>query len=175
MQVDGQTPKPATLSTTAPTATVKTVTTTTLAPTVAATARCRQGRCNAGRPGEDTHPRQVPVPSIAGEAYRGDRACRQNCGRQAAPSLTKATAEKGGSAVVQIGAFSSTALADKGWTDVSSAMSGDMAGKSKRIEALEKNGATLYRTSVTGFSSRASADAFCAGLKAKGKICFVKQ
>ncbi len=85
-----------------------------------------------------------------------------------------ATTVASGSAVVQIGAFSSTALADKGWGDVSSTMSGEMAGKSKRVEALEKGGSTLYRTSVTGFSSRAAATAFCDGLKAKGKICFVK-
>jgi cell division protein FtsN len=79
-----------------------------------------------------------------------------------------------GAAVVQIGAFSSPALADKGWGDVSAAMAGQMAGKSKRVEALEKDGSTLYRTSVTGFSGRAAAVSFCEGLKAKGKICFVK-
>jgi hypothetical protein len=39
---------------------------------------------------------------------------------------------------------------------------------------VTKDGHTLYRTAVTGFSDRASATAFCDALKAKGKICFVK-
>ena len=75
---------------------------------------------------------------------------------------------------VQIGAFSSAALADKGYSDVSALMSGSMGGKAKHVEPVDKDGGTLYRTSVTGFSDRASATAFCDSLKAKGKICFVK-
>lgn len=89
------------------------------------------------------------------------------------PAATKTTSG-GAAAVVQIGAYSSPALSDKGFSDVSAAMAGEMAGKSKRVEALDKGGKTLYRTSVAGFSSRAAADAFCKSLAAKGKICFVK-
>jgi hypothetical protein len=75
---------------------------------------------------------------------------------------------------VQIGAFSSAALADKGYSDVSALLSGFMAGKVKHVEPVDKDGVTLYRTSVNGFADRASATAFCEALKAKGKICFVK-
>jgi hypothetical protein len=77
-------------------------------------------------------------------------------------------------AVVQIGAFSSALLSDKGWGDVVSAMGGAMGGKTKRVEVVEKDGKTFYRTSVTGFASRAAADAFCEALTAKGKTCFAK-
>ena len=79
-----------------------------------------------------------------------------------------------GAAAVQIGAFSSQALADKGWNDAAKLAPGATAGKGKRVEAIQKDGATLYRTAVTGFSSRADAAAFCDQLKAAGKSCFVK-
>jgi hypothetical protein len=39
---------------------------------------------------------------------------------------------------------------------------------------VQKDGATLYRTSVTGFASRAEAQTFCERLKGAGKACFVK-
>ena len=79
-----------------------------------------------------------------------------------------------GGSVVQIGAFSSMSLSEKGWTDVSSAMSGEMTGKMKRVEAVEKDGKTFYRTSVAGFPSRSAAEAFCRSLTAKGRVCFAK-
>ncbi|MES2722415.1 MAG: SPOR domain-containing protein [Pseudomonadota bacterium] len=89
------------------------------------------------------------------------------------PSLP-APAAGGGAASVQIGAFSSSALADKGWSDAARIAPGATAGKGKRVEAIQKDGATLYRTAVTGFASRADATAFCDQLKAAGKSCFVK-
>ena len=79
-----------------------------------------------------------------------------------------------GAAMVQIGAFSSQALADKGWNDAAAVSPGIAAGKGKRVETVEKDGKTLFRTSVTGFGSRADATAFCDRLKAAGKSCFVK-
>jgi hypothetical protein len=83
-------------------------------------------------------------------------------------------ASAGGPASVQIGALSSTALADKAWSDAARIAPGMAAGKGKRVEAIDKNGATLYRTAVTGFASRAEAKAFCDALTAAGKSCFVK-
>ena len=76
--------------------------------------------------------------------------------------------------MVQLGAFSSSSLADKGYADVGGLMPGQMGGKRKTIVPLDHDGHTLYRTSVAGFSDRASAAAFCEALKAKGKICIVK-
>lgn len=86
----------------------------------------------------------------------------------------KPTAVASGVAAVQIGAFSSQALADKGWNDAAKLAPGAAAGKGKKVEAIQKDGATLYRTQVTGFASRADAQAFCAKLQAAGKSCFVK-
>lgn len=90
------------------------------------------------------------------------------------PTLPAPTAAVGGAASVQIGAFSSQALADKGWNDAAKIAPGATAGKGKRVEAIQKDGVTLYRTAVTGFASRADATAFCDQLKAAGKSCFVK-
>ena len=86
----------------------------------------------------------------------------------------KPVAVAAGGAAVQIGAVSSPALADKTWTEAVAAAPGLAAGKGKGVEKVEKDGKTLYRTSVTGFASRADAAAFCARLKTAGKACFVK-
>ncbi|WP_411287983.1 SPOR domain-containing protein [Phenylobacterium sp.] len=90
----------------------------------------------------------------------------------AAAPAPKAAA--GASAAVQIGAFSSQALADRGWADASAIAPGLTAGKGKSVQQIDKDGATLYRTAVTGFASRADATAFCNQLKAAGKSCFVR-
>jgi cytoskeletal protein RodZ len=76
--------------------------------------------------------------------------------------------------VVQIGAFSSAALSDQGYADVSKIMVGQMAGKAKHVMTVDHDGATLFRTWVSGFATRAQAGAFCAALKAHSKPCFVK-
>ncbi len=80
----------------------------------------------------------------------------------------------GGAAMVQIGAFSSAAMADRGWNDAASVAPGLAAGKGKRVEEIDRDGQILYRTSVTGFASRAEAQTFCERLKGAGKSCFVK-
>ncbi|MBP7703931.1 MAG: SPOR domain-containing protein [Caulobacter sp.] len=90
------------------------------------------------------------------------------------PKAVTPAATGGGAAGVQIGAFSSQALADRGWSDAAAIAPGMAAGKGKRVEAVDKDGKTLYRTTMTGFASRADAAAFCDRLKAAGKSCFVK-
>ncbi len=79
-----------------------------------------------------------------------------------------------GAALVQIGAYSSTALATKGWSDIAAAYGSDMVGKGKVVEAVPHDGKTLLRTSISGFGSRAEAVAFCVKLKAAGHACLVK-
>jgi hypothetical protein len=76
--------------------------------------------------------------------------------------------------VVQIGAFSSAALADKGWSDTAALLPSAMAGKSKKVESITKDGTVFYRTFVGGFGSKTDAQAFCASLKAAGKVCIVR-
>ena len=90
-----------------------------------------------------------------------------------ASTPTPAAVASGG-AMVQVGAFSSEALADAGWNDAMRALPDSAAGKGKRVEPVESNGKTLYRGYVTGFSSRAEATAYCDRLKAAGRSCFVR-
>jgi cell division protein FtsN len=49
-----------------------------------------------------------------------------------------------------------------------------MAGMGKKIEPVDVGGSTLYRTTITGFATRAAAVSLCEKLKAAGKTCFVK-
>jgi hypothetical protein len=93
---------------------------------------------------------------------------------KAAAPPTPAAKPAAGGAVVQIGAVSSTALADKAWNDAVKVAPGLAAGKGKSVEKIDKNGGVLYRTAVTGFASRDAAVAFCDKLKAAGKSCFVR-
>ena len=87
-------------------------------------------------------------------------------------AVDQSTSESG--SVAQIGAFSSQALAEKGWNDVAAIEPGKMAGKTKKVEVATRDGKTFYRAFVGGFASRADASAFCASLVAAGKGCIVK-
>ena len=87
-------------------------------------------------------------------------------------AVDQSTAEAG--PVAQIGAFSSQALAEKGWNDVAALQPGKMAGKTKKVEVASRDGKTFYRAFVGGFGSKADASAFCASLVAAGKGCIVK-
>jgi hypothetical protein len=79
-----------------------------------------------------------------------------------------------GAALVQFGAFSSSALAASEWTKLAKAYPSVMAGKGKQVEPVERDGKTLYRGAVSGFASKADAVAFCAKLKADSRACIVK-
>jgi len=86
--------------------------------------------------------------------------------------VTPPKATTSGSYIVQIGALSSRALADQAWSQAISA--GGASGKGKSVTEVQVNGSTLYRTAVTGFTTKESATAFCSALKAAGKSCFVR-
>ena len=113
-----------------------------------------------------------PKPSDAATAKPADAKPAVTQAADAKPAVAR-LATRGG-AVVQIGAFSSSALADKGYADVSATLPDQMGGKAKHVQPLDKDGSTLYRTWLSGFASRSDAVAFCEALKAKGKTCLVK-
>jgi cell division protein FtsN len=91
-----------------------------------------------------------------------------------APARNPTTPPPTSTAQVQIGAFSSSSLADDGWNDIARLMPGQMAGKTKRVEPTTTDGKTLYRAAVGGFTSRQEAVAFCDALKARGRACLVR-
>jgi len=92
----------------------------------------------------------------------------------AAKPASAATAPAAGEPLVQIGAFTSAALAEKGWNDTALILPGRMAGKTSKVEKAERDGKTFYRSFVGGFASHADAVSFCASLKAAGKQCMVR-
>ncbi len=91
-----------------------------------------------------------------------------------AKAETPSAASAGGAAEVQIGAFSSAAQADQGWSGAAGVAPGLMAGKGKKVVPVTVDGKTLYRTFVTGFASHDAAQALCDRLKAAGRTCFVR-
>ena len=90
------------------------------------------------------------------------------------PVATKTSGPQNGSSTVQIGAFSSAALAEREWNSVAMALPADMVGKSRQVEPVQVGNETRYRAIIGGFASRAQADAFCGRLKAQGRDCFAR-
>lgn len=90
-----------------------------------------------------------------------------------APAPAAANAA-GGAAVVQIGAFSSTAVADREYAAVAARFPQFARNASKRVqEVTASNGSTVYRTTFTGLS-REDARAFCAAIESGGGDCLVR-
>jgi len=89
-----------------------------------------------------------------------------------APVPTPAPAA-GGSAVVQIGAFSTPGAADRAYAEAA-ARHPQFAGRAtKRVqEVTTADGNTVYRTSFAGLS-REDARAFCGAIRAGGGTCIV--
>jgi hypothetical protein len=115
----------------------------------------------------------APKPAAARPAAVGKPVATAAGPKSIDAALASASQVTGGP-VVQIGAFSSAALSDQGYADVSKIMVGQMGGKAKHVMPVDHGGATLFRTWVSGFGSRAQAEAFCAALKSHSKPCFVK-
>lgn len=90
------------------------------------------------------------------------------------PAPAPAPAATGGSSGVQIGAFSSTAIADREYAAVAGRFGQYASGAEKRVqEVTTASGSTVYRTTFTGLS-RERAVAFCNALKAAGRDCIVR-
>lgn len=92
----------------------------------------------------------------------------------AAPPASAAPAAATGSSGVQIGAFSSTEIADREYAAVASRFGQYASGAQKRVtEVTSSSGSILYRTTFTGLS-RERAVAFCNALKSAGRDCIVR-
>ena len=108
----------------------------------------------------------TPAPSPAAPVARPTPA--------AAAPATPAPAPAAGDSGVQIGAFSSTAIADREFAAVAARFPAFARGAEKRVqEVTASNGSTVYRTTFTGLS-RDQAQAFCAAIKAAGDDCLVR-
>ena len=135
-------------------------------------------------PPETPQPRPAaPTPApVTGEGLPPAAAPARPAPAPARPAETApAPAEKAapaaaatGSSGVQIGAFSSTAIADREYAAVAARFGSFASGAQKRVqEVTASNGSTVYRTTFSGLS-RERATAFCNALKAAGRDCIVR-
>ena len=83
-----------------------------------------------------------------------------------------ATKAATGAAAVQVGAFSSAELAQKGFADAGKLSA--LGAHAKSVEKISRDGKTFYRATLGGFADKAAAKAFCAKLTAAGGRCLVK-
>ncbi len=91
-----------------------------------------------------------------------------------ASASASAMPTKASGSMVQIGAFDSTDKANTQYANVASSYGLFLSGTSKRIEKVETDKGTFYRTSFAGFSTPEKARSFCSALKAAGHDCIVK-
>lgn len=89
----------------------------------------------------------------------------------ATPSTAAAPAPHG--LMVQIGAFSSQAIADSQLAKAHATYAAETAGKTKHVEKAEVNGKTYYRAAFAGFD-RPGAQAFCKALSTDNIHCIIK-
>jgi len=104
----------------------------------------------------------TPVPGAAASS---------SAAKPAAPVAAKPVTS--GTASVQIGAYTSTDIANAEYAKVASSYGLFVGGASKRIEKVTTPNGTFYRTAFTGLSAD-KAKSFCSALKASGHDCIVK-
>lgn len=127
-------------------------------------------------PPETPLPRPAPRPVETVEATPPVRPAAPAPARPTTPAATPAPAATGagGSSAVQIGAFSSTAIADREYAAVAARFPQFARNATKRVqEVTASNGSTVYRTTFTGLS-REDARAFCAAIEGGGGDCLVR-
>ncbi len=78
-----------------------------------------------------------------------------------------------GTHLVQLGAFSTAEGAKRAWNILSS-KNKDLAAFQYASSKITVKGKTLYRLAAMGFGNSETAKAMCAGLKAKGSACIVR-
>jgi Flp pilus assembly protein TadD len=74
--------------------------------------------------------------------------------------------------VVQLGAFSNEANAERAWVQASGRY--HLQGRRPLTTTIDVNGRTMHRVSVSGFASTADAQRLCGSIKAQGGVCFVR-
>jgi hypothetical protein len=74
--------------------------------------------------------------------------------------------------VVQIGAFSNEANAERAWVEASARY--NLEGRRPLTTTININGRTLNRVSVSGFASAGDAQRLCGQIRTEGGACFVR-
>lgn len=97
-----------------------------------------------------------------------------------APAITRASTTEvpvttvsfaTGTDLVQLGAFSSPALAAEEWARLESRFGALMNGRERVVQVSTQSSGTWYRLRASGFADRDDARRFCAALQAEGAEC----
>ncbi|MDY6924431.1 MAG: SPOR domain-containing protein [Pseudomonadota bacterium] len=121
-------------------------------------------------PPEAVQPRPAPAPVETAPVPAAPAPTPAPPVKKAAP----APAAVGGSASVQIGAFSTPNLAEREYNAVVGRYPQFTEGGARRVqEVTASNGSTVYRTTVNGLS-REQASGLCNAIKASGGDCIVR-
>ena len=115
-------------------------------------------------------PAAVAAPEVAATATAPAEAPAAEPAAAAAAAVKSASVASG-TALVQIGAFDSDAIAGSEWDRVSGRYSSLFAGKSPVVQKHEAGGRTFWRLRVAGFAGRDDARKFCAALIEAGGDC----
>ena len=100
-------------------------------------------------------------------------AVKKAVAKKAAKPAAKAAGSSGGTHLVQLGAFSSPEGAKRAW-GILSAQNADLNSFEYASSRINVKGRTLYRLAAIGFGNQRTAEAMCAGIKAKGGNCIVR-
>lgn len=139
----------------------------------------------AGSPAPAVAGSPPPVPSAAGppaasparSAPPGSVALappRPIEAKPASPRVAPPPPAAGSGTVLQLGAFSSSAKAEAAWKSLSGRYS-YLAGLTKQIVPVARDGTTLYRLRALGAPDHAAALDLCARLKVAGDNCLVTE
>lgn len=112
----------------------------------------------------------APVRTAAVQDMDAAKPARQKTAYQ---PVTQTVVSTSGTHLVQLGAFSSPANAQRAWGILSSRNS-DLKSFKYASSRVNVNGRTLYRLAAIGFGNEQTAEAMCDGIKAKGGNCIVR-
>lgn len=112
-------------------------------------------------------------PAQLGGADKAAPAPAPNADPNAKPSVNTAPAAPSGGTGVQVGAFSSKAAAEAGWSKLVGQANGALSGVSHRVIEGSADNGTIYRLQAVA-GDTAAANALCGRLKSAGISCQVK-
>ena len=88
------------------------------------------------------------------------------------PSVAAPVRSGSGRYVVQIGAYSNAANAERAWQEAARRFS--LASEQPVTMTFDHNGRLFHRVAISGFASRVDANAQCASIRSRGGECFVQ-
>lgn len=112
--------------------------------------------------------------SVKTAAVQNSPAAKPLLQKTAYQPVSQTVVTTSGTHLVQLGAFSSPASAKRAW-GILSARNSDLKSFQHASSRVNVKGRTLYRLAAVGFGNAQTAEAMCAGIKAKGGNCIVRQ